>query len=150
MKRSYSPNVSLREKGGAPTFLVKRWLKFNVVGIGGVLVQLGLLQAWMHFTLGNYLLGTVVAVEGAVLHNFAWHCAYTWRDRPATGGAEFWARLRRFHLSNGAVSLGGNVLIMHVLVSGLGVPVLIANGIAIVVCSIANFFLGDRWVFHTM
>ncbi len=125
-----------------------RWWKFNLVGAGGVLVQLGLLQAWMHFAPRNYLLGTFVAVEGALLHNFGWHCVYTWRDRPAGQAAEIWGRLLRFHLSNGAVSLVGNLLIMHVLVSGMGFPVLLSNGIAIIVCSVVNFFLGDRWVFQ--
>ncbi|ABF43178.1 GtrA-like protein [Candidatus Koribacter versatilis Ellin345] len=125
-----------------------RWWRFNLVGAGGVLVQLGLLQAWMHFALGNYLLGTVLAVEGAVLHNFGWHCAYTWKDRPARQRAEIWGRLARFHLSNGAVSVAGNLLIMRALVDGMGVPVLVANVVAIVSCSVVNFFLGDRWVFQ--
>lgn len=148
MKRSCSPTLPFG-KSGAHTFTaLRRWLKFNLVGAGGVLVQLGLLQAWMHFALGNYLLGTAAAVEGAVLHNFGWHCVYTWRDRRWSNTAEIWARLLRFHLSNGAVSVAGNVLIVHTFVGALGVPVLVANAAAIVACSAVNFFLGDRWVFQ--
>jgi len=124
-----------------------RWLKFNAVGAGGVLVQLGLLEAWMHFSLGNYLLGTALAVEGALLHNFGWHCLYTWRDRPAPNRFAIATRAARFHLSNGAVSLIGNLLLMRFLVTLCGTPVLLANAIAIVVCSAINFLLGDRFVF---
>ena len=76
--RIRSRRSSRFSRGGVP-----RWLKFNLVGLGGVLVQLGLLEAWTHFSLGNYLLGTALAVEAALLHNFGWHCVYTWRDRPA-------------------------------------------------------------------
>lgn len=124
-----------------------RWLKFSLVGFAGVLVQLGLLEAWMHFSVGNYLLGTAVAVEATLLHNFGWHCVYTWRDRPARSCFTLLARGIRFHLSNGAVSLLGNIVLMHLLVAELGTPVLIANLTAILICSTINFFLGDRFVF---
>lgn len=124
-----------------------RWTKFNVVGAGGVLVQLGLLNAWMHFALGNYMLGTAVAVEAALVHNFGWHCLYTWRDRPAASRGQLAMRALRFHISNGAVSFLGNLLLMRLLVSRLGAPVLLSSAAAIVVCSILNFLLGDRFVF---
>ncbi len=128
-----------------PFFL--RWLKFNGVGVLGVAVQLALLEAWTHFALGNYLLGTALAVEATLLHNFAWHCVVTWRDRPADRASTVWMRAVRFHLANGAVSLIGNVCLMQLLVSAIGMPVLAANAIAIAVCSTINFFLGDRFVF---
>jgi putative flippase GtrA len=129
-----------------PTWIL-RFVKFNLVGIGGVLVQLGLLQTWMHLSPGHYLLGTAIAVEAALVHNFAWHCIYTWRDRPALKTADVWIRAVRFHLSNGTVSLLGNLLLMELLVIWLKSSVLIANVIAIVVCSLINFLLGDRFVF---
>lgn len=129
-----------------PNWLV-RWIKFNLVGLGGVLAQLGLLEAWMHFSLGNYLVGTAVAVEAALLHNFGWHCAFTWRDRPALTRGQVLRRALRFHLSNGAVSLLGNLLLMKLLVSVLGSPVLVANLVSILICSCMNFLLGDRFVF---
>jgi putative flippase GtrA len=126
-----------------------RWLKFNLVGGGGVLVQLGLLDAWMHFSLGNYMLGTAVAVEAALLHNFGWHSVFTWRERPAQSRWVVVARAVRFHLSNGVVSIVGNLVIMQLLVGGLRAPILVANLIAILVCSAVNFLFGDRWVFDS-
>jgi putative flippase GtrA len=53
----------------------------------------------------------------------------------------------RFHLSNGLVSMIGNLALMPVLVEGARIPVVLANAIAILCCSIVNFFLGDRWAF---
>jgi len=134
---------------------ILRWMKFNLVGFGGVLVQLGFLEAWLHFSLGNYLMGAMVAVEAALLHNFGWHCVYTWKDRPTRGLKSVLNRALRFQLSNGAVSLVGNLLLMPVLLHLLAPTfnireswlVLVANGIAILVTSTANFLLGDRFVF---
>ncbi len=140
--RIRSRRSSRFSRGGVP-----RWLKFNLVGLGGVLVQLGLLEAWTHFSLGNYLLGTGLAVEAVLVHNFAWHCVYTWRDRPAANATTIFLRALRFHVSNGAVSLLGNLFLMHLLVTVMGSPVLVANAVAIVICSAINFFLGDRFVF---
>ena len=41
----------------------------------------------------------------------------------------------------------GNLALMRVLVRGAHLPLLAANGIAIVCCSMVNFCLGDTWAF---
>jgi putative flippase GtrA len=126
--------------------LALRWLKFNLVGALGIGVQLGclaLLRLWMH-----YLVATALAVEIAVLHNFVWHERFTWKDRPG-GGWERLMRLVRFHVGNGAVSILGNVGLMWLLVVQLHMKRLIlANGIAIAICSFLNFALGEWFVFR--
>lgn len=127
------------------TFL--RWLKFNAIGIAGVVVQLLFLHLMIRANVA-YLAATALAVEAAVLHNFAWHQKYTWADRPAEDLYSVVVRLVRFHLTNGAVSIIGNVLLMRWLVGGLHVPVLPANFGAILVCSLVNFLLGDKFVFR--
>jgi putative flippase GtrA len=124
-----------------------RWLKFNVIGIVGVGVQLLFLQLLVRANIA-YLTATALAVEAAVLHNFAWHQKYTWADRPTDELPEVMKRLIRFHLSNGAVSIVGNILLMRWLVGGAHVPLLVANFSAILVCSLINFVLGDRFVFR--
>jgi putative flippase GtrA len=83
-----------------------------------------------------------------VLHNFAWHQRYTWADRQAEDLKAVMGRLARFHLSNGTVSSVGNVLLMRWMVGGFRISVTIANLIAILVCSLVNFLLGDRFVFR--
>ncbi len=124
-----------------------RWLKFNAIGIVGVGVQLVFLHLLVRANV-TYLAATAIAVEAAVLHNFAWHQRYTWADRPSDDLLEVVGRLIRFHLSNGTVSIVGNVLLMRWLVGGLHVPLLPANFAAILVCSVINFLLGDRFVFR--
>ncbi len=127
---------------------VVRWLKFNLVGCVGVLVQLGMLQFLSSSLRLGYLVSTFLAVETTLLHNFAWHWVYTWRDRPADGWRPTLSRLARFHLSNGMVSLAGNILLMRLLVGEAGLPPILANVIAILVCSLVNYLAGDRFVFR--
>jgi putative flippase GtrA len=115
------------------------------VGVAGMLVQLALLAVFNHLAPGHYLMATAAAIEITLLHNFAWHVRYTWRDRRDSSALV--ARLMRFHLSNGLVSLIGIVLLMRALVGHAHLPVLAANLIAILSCSIVNFALSDLWTF---
>ena len=125
------------------TFL--RWCRFNLVGIVGMAVQLTCLTVLTRWIPEHYLIASVAALEITLLHNFVWHVHYTWRDRP--GSHAGMQRLLRFHLSNGMVSLAGNLLMMRLLVGEVLLPVLAANSIAILVCSVVNFYLGDQWAF---
>jgi putative flippase GtrA len=123
----------------------KRWLTFNGVGLAGAGVQLGLLALLTRR--GGMPAGwaTVVAVEAALLHNFLWHQRVTWHGAAMAGS--MFGRLVRFHALNGIVSLVGNAAITLAL-SGAGVNVLLANVLAILSCSLLNFFLSDRLVFR--
>lgn len=122
-----------------------RWGKFNLVGAFGMAVQLGALAFLNHAMQGNYMLATAAAIEIALLHNFVWHLHYTWRDRRCRSAIA--GQFIRFHLSNGLVSMVGNLALMPILVAGARLPIILANAIAILCCSIVNFLLGDRWAF---
>lgn len=124
---------------------VVRWGKFNVVGAMGMGVQLGALALLNWIVPGHYLLATAAAIEVTLVHNFVWHLHYTWPDR--RNRAEMLTQCVRFHLSNGLVSIVGNLLLMRVLVEETRMPLLAANCIAIVCCSIINFALGNNWAF---
>ncbi len=125
-----------------------RWLKFNFVGgigIGVQLAALAILRSVLHL---DYLLATALAVETAVIHNFLWHERFTWADRPSRRVMHSLGRLAKFNLSNGLVSLLGNLLIMRALVGGLELNYVVANLIAIATCSLVNYLLSDRFVFE--
>ena len=122
-----------------------RWGKFNLVGAMGMVVQLTALALFTRWTDGHYLYASAAAVELALMHNFVWHLHYTWRDR--CDESTRLTKLVRFHLSNGAISMVGNLALMRMLVDKAHLPVLAANVIAILCCSIANFCLGDNWTF---
>ncbi|HEV2136689.1 MAG TPA: GtrA family protein [Terracidiphilus sp.] len=122
-----------------------RWVRFNLVGAMGMAVQLGALAVLNRCDDGHYLAASAAAVELAVLHNFAWHLRVTWPER--RDGSAVLGQLVRFHLANGLVSIAGNLVLMRVLVGNAHLPVLVANGIAIVCCSVVNFGLSHTWAF---
>ena len=127
--------------------IAMRWLKFNFVGgigIGVQLLALFVLKAGLHC---NYLIATALAVETAVIHNFLWHERFTWSDRPALRITHSLIRFARFNASNGAVSILGNLLLMRALVGELRLNYILANLIAVSICSLVNFLLSDRLVF---
>ena len=128
--------------------VLRRWATFNLVGIMGVGVQimtLVMLRGWFHM---DYLLATALAVEAAILHNFVWHERWTWVDRTTSHDSTRLARLLRFNLTIGVLSIGENLLFMELLVGRLEVHYLVANLIAIASCSVLNFVASDRLVFR--
>ena len=128
--------------------LAVRWLKFNFVGAVGIAVQLAVLALLVSGLGVNYLPATALAVETAVLHNFVWHERFTWKDRKRGRRRDIAARLLRFHVGNGAVSIAGNLALMRVLVGALHMKYLLANIITIAACSLLNFALGEWFVFR--
>jgi putative flippase GtrA len=123
-----------------------RFLRFNLVGGLGIIVQLTTLALLNHALPHHYLLTSTLAVELAILHNFSWHQRYTWpitnRTPRSSGPALF-----RFHLANGLISLAGNLALMHLFVRSLHLPILLANCLTIAISGLANFLLAHRWVF---
>jgi dolichol-phosphate mannosyltransferase len=130
-----------------------RFLKFALVGGIGIAVQLGVM-AEMRVLKVNCLGATGLAVEAAVVHNFLWPQRFTWADRAMPAGkeirkAQVIARLLRFQLTNGAISLAGDPLLMRVLVGFAGISPWLASLLSITLCAWGNFLASDQWVFSS-
>jgi putative flippase GtrA len=123
-----------------------RFALFCAVGFGGVIVQTVTLSVLLRIAGIHYLAATALAVEASVLNNFVWHRRWTWSDRPSSSAIVL---LLRFTATNGAMSLIGNIVIMFMLVSVLRFNPFEANLITIVICSLINFALADRFVFNS-
>jgi putative flippase GtrA len=126
--------------------LGRRFVRFNAVGAAGIGVQLAALWLLTGVAHLHDVPATCAAVTLAVVHNFAWHRRWTWGDRVDAGGAA--AVFLRFAAANGALSLGGNLVVMAVLVSYVRLPAVAANAVAIAVSGLANFWVGDAVVFR--
>ena len=99
--------------------LLARLGKFNLVGMLGAALQLLLLYLLTKGFHMSAVAATPVAVEIVVLHNWAWHERFTWRDRQCKGIRQRITRLLRFHASNGLTSLAGNTVLAYCLVERL-------------------------------
>ena len=126
---------------------LKRFFRFNLVGLLGIVTQFTTLTVLNHAFPRHYLLTSTFAVEFTLLHNFVWHLHYTWPAESQQRAREALAQLLRFHLSNGLVSLLGNLLLMRLFVHTTHLPVLLANALTIACCGLANFLLAHHWVF---
>jgi len=124
---------------------LRRWLRFNAVGIAGTAVQF--VALWFMVRNGwPKPIAAALAVEAAVIHNFLLHERWTWKDRSRQGGAI--RRFARFNFSNGAISIAGNAFIMWLLATRLDWPYLPVNILAVLICSGFNFAASDRLVFR--
>ena len=124
------------------------WFRFNAVGILGVGVQLATLAAFRSGLRWNIPVSTVAAVECAVIHNFVWHERWTWAYRRLEiRGMPL--RFLRFNLSNGLISILGNLLLMQLLAVRLHWNYMISNLVAIGACSLLNFFVSDKLIFKS-
>ena len=122
-----------------------RWLKFNAVGWGGILLQLAVLKRRTGGRKRKDGMDTAGAVETAIIHNYLWHERYTWADRRQT---RLRWRFLKFNLTTGTFSIAGNIGMMSLLVARLHLHYLVSNGISIAACSIANYLVSDRFVFE--
>lgn len=123
-----------------------RWLKFSAVGAMGMAVQIAMFAVGVHLLDLHYLLATLLSVETALLHNFAWHVTWTW---PANIGPHrrLFDSLLRFQLLTGTISIAGNAGLMWVLVGTARLEPVFANLLCIGACSFLNFAACDRLVF---
>jgi putative flippase GtrA len=122
-----------------------RWLRFNLVGVGGFVLQLSTLAAVEHWFAVPPGVSVSVAVLAAVSHNFFWHERVTWPGQQRTGRARRWLS---FNLSNGLVSLLTNLVLTTAVTTATGAPLVVANVVAVVLASMVNFWISDRLVFH--
>lgn len=121
-----------------------RWVRFNLVGAAGFVVQMLTLAAVTRGLGVRPSIAVVVAVLVAVTHNFVWHERVTWPGQPRQGRLRRWLS---FNLSNGLISVVTNVIVTTLMVAATGAPLLAANAMAVALASVVNFLLSDRYVF---
>jgi dolichol-phosphate mannosyltransferase len=120
--------------------------KFGFVGLLGVAVNLGLLYL-LGVTFGLYKgLAWFLAVDASIVHNFAWHEWFTWRDRRQAGGFALIRDALAFHLAAAGTMLINGLIFLAL--SLMGAPLLLAGATGIVGGTVFNFITADRWVFR--
>ncbi|KUO41189.1 MAG: hypothetical protein AVW06_01660 [Hadesarchaea archaeon DG-33-1] len=118
----------------------KRFLKFCLVGLSGVGVNLGLLWSLTEFLGLFYLLSAVVSVEASILSNFILNEFWTFSDRVNNRSAK--PLLSRMIKFNG-ISVAGlaiNIVILGVLTEFAGLYYIISELFAIGGATLWNYF----------
>lgn len=117
-----------------------RPLKFALVGLSGVLVNLGLLEMLIRFSLNVYLAGAC-SIEISIVNNYLFNTLWTFRNRLKSGFIKAFAR---YHI---AVALGAvmNWAVFAVLVF-FGLHYIISQLIGIFLGYLVNYVLSEYYV----
>ncbi len=142
----------------AALFLVKGALRFNYLAATAIAVEAAVVHNFVwheQFTWAD----RTMAEPNATTRGFGWRSAFSAAINPpfsnrASAAAALksrygpsFLRFLRFNLTTGAVSILGNLALMKVMVGQGHMNYLLANGIAITLCSLVNFLVSETWVF---
>ena len=127
--------------------LSARFLKFCLVGLSGVVVNMGMLYTLTELCGLFYLVSSPIAIECSFLSNFLLNDLWTWRGVGVPGATERLKRLGKFHLVYGA-GLLINVGLLYAITEYLGVYYLLANLVAIAVVTLWNFWWSAGWTWR--
>lgn len=125
----------------------RRFARFGVVGISGVLVNTGVLWALVTLCGLHHLIAAAISSEVSIVTNFVLNDHWTFGNH----AAEISYLRRGAHYN--AVALCGMVLslgVLAVLVDVFGLYYLVANLIAIGASTVSNYLLNTRftWSLH--
>jgi dolichol-phosphate mannosyltransferase len=124
-----------------------RILKFGVVGVSGIGVNMGTLYLLTEFARIPYFIGSLIAIELSILSNFWLNHIWTWKDRSEFGTVL--GKVVRYHVGAGLTAILGNYLVLIALTEFFGINYLISNLIGIGVGTLGNFVINDLWTFKT-
>lgn len=133
---------------------VEQFIKFCLVGVSGVLVDMSVLflladpkaLAW------DVTAAKVCSAEIAMLNNFLWNEAWTFRSNVKRAESGFMRRLLGFHAICG-IGIGLAVFFLHLFHTWFGFNLYAANFLAILFVTLCNFWMNAvfNWrVGHTM
>lgn len=122
----------------------KRFIKFCIVGISGVGVNIGLYLLLTRGLLVFYLLSSAIAIEVSILSNFTLNNFWTFRGRTAQ---TFLQRMAKFNL----ICIAGaaiNVAILAVLHGRFGFSDVGSQLIGIAAATLWNYGLNITWTWR--
>jgi dolichol-phosphate mannosyltransferase len=121
----------------------KRVFKFGIVGISGIVVNVGMLRLLLTAGISDYI-ALFFAIVISILNNFIWNDIWTFKDSARREETSVWQRLRLFY----TVAAGGAVINYGValLLSGItGISIEITNLIGIFIGFVWNFLMNRRF-----
>jgi dolichol-phosphate mannosyltransferase len=124
-----------------------RFVRFALVGFSGVFVDMGVLYLLSDPSmLGMGLTRSkAIAAELAIINNFLWNDAWTFRDKVGTqtGIGHKLRRLIKFNLVCG-IGLVLNIVLLNLMFNYLRMDRYLANGLAIAIVTGWNFWLNVK------
>ena len=124
-------------------------VRFGLVGLSGIFVNMGLLYALTEIAGLYYLISAAIAIELSIVNNFVWNDVWTFKS---ARDLRFGRRVQRL-ASFQAVSVGGlviNMAVLYVLADVAGVYYLVANLIGIFVAFAWNYAVNRHYTWKNL
>lgn len=121
----------------------QRLFRFGMVGLTGVVVNLGLLTLLTEVAGLFYLLSAAISVEASIVTNFLLNDAWTFRDRRE---GHRLTRLAKFNTVS-LLALGLNIATLAFLAEVVGLHYLVAEAFAILVTFTFNYLGNINWTY---
>lgn len=115
----------------------RRFPLFAMIGFSGVWVNLGLMAGFIYLLGMNHVLASVLASLMAMVNNYIWNDALTWRDAKEKEHKPGWIRMLLF-MAISAVSVALTTWIMRGL-EMIGIQVLVGQTIGILISTIWSY-----------
>ena len=120
----------------------KKVFKFGIVGITGIVVNLGILTLLMMAGISGEI-ALFIAIVVSILNNFIWNDLWTFRDSARKTATTIWQRLGKFY----TVSAGGAIInygVAILLAQFIGMKIDLADFVGILFGFIWNFTVNRR------
>jgi len=124
-----------------------RFIKFCLVGLSGVLVNMGLLALFTEVVGLFYIISAAIGIEISILNNFTWNELWTFRDRRTLTLKSVFTRITKFNLVS-LVGLGMNMGMLFVLTEFLDMHYLLSEIFGIMVATLWNFIFNKWWTWQ--
>ena len=124
-----------------------RFARFCLVGLSGVVVNIGLLWLLTEFAGLFYLVSAAISIEASIISNFTLNSYFTFADRGTPGVRSFISRLLKFNM----VSLAGlavNMVVLGLFTEVLGLYYLVSNLFGIAVATLWNYLANNWWTWR--
>ena len=125
-----------------------RFLKFCLVGLSGVLVNIGLLWLLTDIIGLFYLISAAISIESSIITNFILNNAFTFNDRTLPLPESFFHRMLKYNFVS-LVGLGINLSVLWLFTEIIGIYYLVSELFGIVAATLWNYFLSTWWVWKT-
>ena len=143
----------ISEIPGIGLLLRYRFVKFSIVGLSGMMINLVVLYISQEVLFKNINserlrlnLSLGLAIFLATINNYLWNRKWTWLDRKGKTKYGFFPQMGQYFIACG---LAIGLQFAFTLLLAQFMHYLIANIISIVLAAVLNYLLNDIWTFAT-
>ncbi|MFA4836000.1 MAG: glycosyltransferase family 2 protein [Dehalococcoidia bacterium] len=125
----------------------RRFLNYLLVGLIGVVVNMGLLALLTENVGWFYVRSAVIAIEASIINNFVWNELWTFRDRRISSRRSIVFRAAKFNAVS-LLGLGINMGVLLLFTEVAGLHYLVSEFFGIIAATLFNFVFNKWWTWQ--